>query len=874
MCSRPAPIGNRRGSRPAAPAAALALCVSLYVAACESAQPPTSCGVIPQVTLNAGETAVVPACFNDPNGDALTYTAVSSRPEHATAAVSGSTVTVTAVAPGNATVTITAMDPGNLKSQQTFQVAIPNRAPEAGEPIPGVEVFVADSAAVDVSKHFSDPDGEPLTYAATSSNPANASVSISGSVATVSGSSQGSAVIAVTARDPGGLESRQTFQAIVPNRAPAAGDPIPDMEVFVGDSVATDVSEHFIDPDGDALTFEATSSSPVNASVSMSGSVATARGLSKGSTRITVAATDPGGLTAEQSFRVIIPNRAPRPGDPIPDMEVFVGDSAATDVSEHFIDPDGDALTFAASTSDARVAVPSVSGNALRISGAERGIATLTVTATDSDGLSAEQTFVVTVVYPDRSALVALYNATDGPNWKNNDNWLTDAPLGSWYGVDTARDGRVTRLALEGRYDAEIRAYVPHGLSGSIPPELGNLDRLLRLSLAINELTGPIPSELGKLADLREVLNLSRNQLSGEIPPELGRLTSMQWLYLHQNELTGPIPSELGELADLRVLNLSRNQLSGEIPPELGNLANLRNLHLNENELTGPIPSELGKLANLWYLELQVNRLSGGIPPDLGTITGLRLLAVSQNQLTGTIPADLGRLTRMHSLYLQLNKLTGPIPPDLGRLTSLESLAINGNELTGPIPPELARLADLKYLYLSSNQLSDSIPPEIGNLANLQLLRLDGNLLTGEIPPELGRLTSMRSLHLHQNELTGPIPPDLGRLANLRYLYLTSNQLSDSIPPEIGNLTNLQLLLLDDNLLTGEIPAALGRLNSLGLLRVNENKLTGEIPDSFLDLDNLKTFWFEDNDGLCAPDTNDFSEWLARIHWSGLRCDS
>ena len=829
--------------------------------------------MIPQVTLNAGETAVVPACFNDPNGDALTYTAVSSRPEHATAAVSGSTVTVTAVAPGNATVTITAMDPGNLKSQQTFQVAIPNRAPEAGEPIPDVEVFVADSAAVDVSKHFSDPDGEPLTYAATSSNPANASVSMSGSVATVSGSSQGSAVIAVTARDPGGLESRQTFQAIVPNRAPAAGDPIPDMEVFVGDSVATDVSEHFIDPDGDALTFEATSSSPVNASVSMSGSVATARGLSKGSTRITVAATDPGGLTAEQSFQVIIPNRAPRPGDPIPDMEVFVGDSAATDVSEHFIDPDGDALTFAASTSDARVAVPFVSGNALRISGAERGIATLTVTATDSDGLSAEQTFVVTVVYPDRSALVALYNATDGPNWKNNDNWLTDAPLGSWYGVDTARDGRVTSLYLTGRLDHEIRRYVPHGLTGSIPPELGNLDRLRYLSLKTNELTGPIPSELGELADLR-VLDVSRNQLSGEIPPGLGSLANLMNLHLDRNELTGPIPSELGELADLMVLNLSGNQLSGEIPPELGSLTNLRNLHLNQNELTGPIPSELGKLANLWYLELQVNRLSGGVPPDLGTIAGLTLLGLSQNQLTGTIPSDLGRLTTLQWLYLQQNKLTGPIPPDLGRLTSLESLAIDRNELTGPIPPELGRLANLKNLYLSSNQLSDSIPPEIGNLANLQLLRLDDNLLTGEIPSELGRLTTLQWLYLDQNELTGPIPPDLGRLANLRYLYLTSNQLSDSIPPEIGNLTNLQRLLLDDNLLTGEIPAALGRLNSLGLLRVNENKLTGEIPDSFLDLDNLKTFWFEENDGLCAPDTNDFSEWLARIHWSGLRCDS
>ncbi len=51
----------------------------------------------------------------------------------------------------------------------------------------------------------------------------------------------------------------------------------------------------------------------------------------------------------------------------------------------------------------------------------------------------------------DRAALVALYNATDGPNWVNNGNWLTDAPLGDWYGVDTDVSGRVVRIKLRGK---------------------------------------------------------------------------------------------------------------------------------------------------------------------------------------------------------------------------------------------------------------------------------------------------------------------------------------------------------------------------------------------------------------------------------------
>ena len=49
----------------------------------------------------------------------------------------------------------------------------------------------------------------------------------------------------------------------------------------------------------------------------------------------------------------------------------------------------------------------------------------------------------------DRAALEALYDATDGPNWKDNTNWKTTAPLGKWYGLRTDTDGRVTHVLLE-----------------------------------------------------------------------------------------------------------------------------------------------------------------------------------------------------------------------------------------------------------------------------------------------------------------------------------------------------------------------------------------------------------------------------------------
>ena len=83
----------------------------------------------------------------------------------------------------------------------------------------------------------------------------------------------------------------------------------------------------------------------------------------------------------------------------------------------------------------------------------------------------------------DRDILIALYETTDGPNWLNSDNWLTDAPLGEWYGVDTDASGRVVRLDLVGMWDNENSQKIPHGLSGPIPAELGGLANLEHLGL-------------------------------------------------------------------------------------------------------------------------------------------------------------------------------------------------------------------------------------------------------------------------------------------------------------------------------------------------------------------------------------------------------
>ena len=346
---------------------------------------------------------------------------------------------------------------------------------------------------------------------------------------------------------------------------------------------------------------------------------------------------------------------------------------------------------------------------------------TVTVTPTITPSPAAATT--------EREALVALYNATNGPRWYDNTNWLSDKPLRQWYGVNTDSHGRVTHLSLS-----------DNGLGGTIPPELGNL---------------------ANLTDLR----LYNSRLRGSIPPELGNLANLTRLWLYNTQLSGGIPAELGGLANLTDLTLIHNRLSGSIPAELSKLTNLTNLGLYSNRLSGSIPSELGNLANLTHLQLFDNQLSGSIPPELGNLTQLYWLRIGHNQFSGKIPAELGNLTNLTDLDLLNNQLTGSIPSELGNLNRLDKLLLRNNQLSGSIPPELGNLASLRYLGLANNRLSGSIPSELGNLANLHWLYLNDNRLSGSIPAEVGNSVYLTELRLGGNQFSGCVPAVLRDMA-------------------------------------------------------------------------------------------------------------
>ena len=753
---------------------------------------------------------------------------------------------------------------------------------------PASAVLSALGATVQLQAEVRDQNGQVLTdisVAWASDSPQVATVDGSGLVTAVA---EGSATITASAGEATGTAEVTVAQSpdsvsVTPEEATLAalGDTLRLM------AAAFDANGHAVE----GAEFSWRSSDDAVATVDGAGLV-TAAG--DGSATITASAGEATG-TAEVTVEVVAvpiwiavtPARA----------TLLMGDTVrlAAEVRDAAGMPIGDA-TVAWSSADQSVA-------SVDRWGLVRALATgETVITATSEELSARAR--ITVVEPsDRGALVSLYRSTGGQTWLDRTNWLTDAPLGDWYGVTVDRAGRVVRLELDA-----------NNLAGPIPPEIAHLTQLRRLTLADNTLDGSIPPELGRLS-LLDFLLLSNNSLSGEIPPELGKLTAMATMGMSGNRLNGRIPPEIGRLTRLRWLDLGHNDLTGGIPPVLA-IPGLQTLIVAGNLLRGPVPSSFLR-SGLQWLEMSMPRHRNlylclpGTPAFVAWAARSvdhdprfcndsdRAALEALHQATGGAgwrnsrrwladPAvgewfgvEADSLGRVVALDLTNNGLSGELPARLGHLAALTELRIGDNALSGRLPTSLTALS-LRELRYSGTGLCapadasfrawlNSIAAHVGSGLEcaptsdrdvLEILyRATGgpnwrnrtNWLTGapldqwhgvDVDAE-GRVTA---LQLVDNNLDGVIPPELGRLARLENLQLFGNPLTGPIPPELGKLSRLRRLYLFFTLLSGTIPPELGNLQALEELWLERIPLTGSIPPELGRLSKLRF--------LAAPESN------------------
>ncbi len=372
-------------------------------------QAPVAVGTLEAMEIKVDSLPVslnVANSFSDPDGDALSFSAASSDENNAVVTALGTVVTVTPVSVGDISVSVTASDAAGLTATQTLAVNVvaANGAPVALGVVSDISLTLGVGVvAVDVSRNFSDPDGQALTFTAASADASVATVGMSGAVATVTPVGIGSTNATIVASD-GSLTAIQSIGITVipaPNSSPVAVGKIPALQLIENDTAKyLNIAASFSDPDGDALTYEATSANADMVTVEMLGTVVTVTPVSAGVSGVTITASDSGGLTATQTMAVEVlrSNSAPETVGSLDALALNVGDSSfGVDVSKAFSDPDKEPLTYTATSSDNAVAAVSVSGDRVLIASVSPGAASVAVVATDAAGLTAVQTIPVTV---------------------------------------------------------------------------------------------------------------------------------------------------------------------------------------------------------------------------------------------------------------------------------------------------------------------------------------------------------------------------------------------------------------------------------------------------------------------------------------------
>lgn len=320
---------------------------------------------------------------------------------------------------------------------------------------------------------------------------------------------------------------------------------------------------------------------------------------------------------------------------------------------------------------------------------------------------------------PERSfdslALVALFKACDGGNWRFGEDtaarpWQIIMPITTWEGVTTAIiDGhiRVVGLNLAGAR-----------LKGVIPKEMTDLTAMQMLILSQNEISGNVFSIVSKLPELL-FLDLSRNEFFNLADtPAAGSFAKLRHLNLNVIPFHGAIPA-WALLPDLIEFSIAGSNIQGAIPAQISAMTNLTTLDLSNNKLSGTIPAELTKLKSLTYLDLATNKLTGNIPSNFGELSSLRVLKTAYNELTGEIPASIAQMRNLNTLNLSGNKFTSFPNEIIKSCDKLKYVDLSFNNIEGGLTADWAALVNLMDFMVLKNRLSGAIPEALLNDSRL-----------------------------------------------------------------------------------------------------------------------------------------------------------
>jgi hypothetical protein len=279
-------------------------------------------------TANKAVSLSVASAFTDPQGESLTYTAALSSGKALPTGLTFNAATATfgGIAPtslGALVITVTAKDQSGLSSSETFQCTVAALAPKPTTTVTA-QYWAANEAVTFTlpSTAFVDPQGEQMTYAATTANGAALPSWLKFNTAT--GAFTGTAPttpqtlsVTVTATDQSGLSAQETFQAAVQAFAPTVTNQTGTQTWVAGKAVSFSLASNtFADPQGEKLTLSATQAngSALPGGLTFNTTTDTFNGvapITPETLGLKVTATDASGLSVSDTFSAIIQAAAP-----------------------------------------------------------------------------------------------------------------------------------------------------------------------------------------------------------------------------------------------------------------------------------------------------------------------------------------------------------------------------------------------------------------------------------------------------------------------------------------------------------------------------------------------------------------------------------
>ena len=737
---------------------------------------PEAVGTIPAQTIGAGETVTVDVSpyFRDPDGDILTYSTRTSDADVATASASGSTVTIGAAAQKTGTV------PARVAPTDTTGVSSGYLDMEKDASIRAIEELHRNQAAA---------------------------IQASGSTVTITAAAQETVTVTVTARDPDGLSATQEISVTVDevNQAPEAVGTIPTQTVDAGQTVDVDAAPWFSDPDDDELTYEATTLDPSVAAVTVSGSIVTVEGVAQGAAKIEITASDPGGLSAMQSFETMVEgaqamvafetNTLASPEGATVMLNIVASSPMESAVMLHYtLGVDMRTGTEDADESD----YTDITGGSVEIeAGSSSGVIEIAIND-DDDIEPTREVFTVTLNAPGEedgyvlgspaSASVRIREGVCDRTPQVRDQIVQEAGLNECAQVNDRVLSRIRELDLWGggtsgvnvEAKRDYRALMEERtiamrseecMSNAWPS--GDDDDLRRPQ---EQRSACEPDALSKNPERRQGASAGAGDVITSLrESDFAGLVNLEDLILSYNELAGLPPSVFSDIDNLELLLLDNNRLEALPANVFSGLSDLEFLWLHENQLTGIPDGVFSDLPSLMELRLGNNQITSLPSGIFSGLTSLEALLLGENLLT-VIPANVfAGLSKLRRLWLHENQFA-TLPTNVFRsLVDLEELRLSGNRIAGLSADVFANLGDLQRLGLRANQITELPAGIFSSLTSLQRLHAPDNRIA-DLPADIfSGLTNLELLDLEMNQLTELPAGIFSGLASMRALALKDN---------------------------------------------------------------------------------------------------